>query len=62
MHTNFHIMFAIGNTISVMMMMSISPFGHKAVGDLFRRFETYSHQSLYVVKTTYPSVIVNPLR
>jgi len=49
----------------MMMMMSISPFGHKAVGDLFRRCETYSHQSLYVVKTIYPSVIeasVNPLR
>jgi hypothetical protein len=36
------------------MMKSISPFGHKAVGDLFRRCETYSRQSLYVMKTTYP--------
>ena len=34
-------------------MMSISPFGHKAMGDLFRRCETYSRQSLYVVKPTY---------
>jgi hypothetical protein len=49
----------------MVMMMRISPFGHKAVGDLFRRCEMYSHQSLYLVKTTYPSVIeasVNPLR
>jgi len=46
------------------MMMSISPFGHKAMGDLFRRCETYSRQPLYVVKTTYPFSIeasVNPL-
>jgi hypothetical protein len=27
------------------------------LGALFRRCETYSSQSLYVVKTTYPSVI-----
>jgi hypothetical protein len=32
-----------------MMMMRISPFGHKAVGALFRRSETYSRRSLYVV-------------
>jgi hypothetical protein len=45
-----------------MMMMSIIPFGHKAMGDLFRRCETNSHQSLYVVKTTYPSVIEASVR
>jgi hypothetical protein len=38
-------------------MMSTSSYGHKTVGDLFRMCETYTHQSLYVVKTTYPSVI-----
>jgi hypothetical protein len=43
--------------MTMMMMMSISLFGHKAVGALFRRSEAYSRQSLYVVKTTYPSVI-----
>jgi hypothetical protein len=39
-----------------MMMISISPFGHKAVGDLFRRCETYSRQSLYVGKTSMKDV------
>jgi hypothetical protein len=38
------------------MLMSVSPFGHKAVGALFRRCEKFSHQSPYVVKTTYPYV------
>jgi hypothetical protein len=45
----------------MMMMMKTSLFDHylatRVVGALFRRCETYPHQSLYVVKTTYPFVI-----
>jgi hypothetical protein len=43
-----------------MVMMITSPFDHRLkriVGALLRRCEMYPHQSLYVMKTTYPFVI-----